>query len=210
VNTSARTTRVRTLIRGWRLLQVGVGLVGIAAAQMLLPHLLFLPNMTPGDQVGTPVAAICAWVAAMLALLTANEPVPELFLTSPSFPRRANLVRISAVLGAGTVISATSGATHPAVPVTAGLAFAGEALLFAKFGGLRNAWLPPTVHLLASITVGNVNRVEGLATWAWVLQASPDSLSVVASSVIFLAGLVAWHSVIDPPTTWRTPGRGRG
>ncbi|GAB3774478.1 hypothetical protein GCM10027600_37120 [Nocardioides ginsengisegetis] len=185
--------RARTLLLGWHIPAVGLGLVTVAASGAFLPRLLHLPQMTSGAELATPMAVIASWGAALLALVSAQEPAPPaLFATTPRTAHLSNVARVLVVLAVGTALTQATAHGSVLVPLAAGATFAGEGLALAGLAGLRLAWLLPTFHLLACITLGNVNRAHGLAVWAWPLDQYPGPSQLGASLALLAVGITYW------------------
>jgi preprotein translocase subunit SecG len=197
-----RGRRITALMHGWHLWTIAPGLVALAAVCPALPHVLRLPHVTP-DQIATPVTVIAAWGVSLLALLTGHEPAPEIFATAPRRTHLVNLARVLAVLVVGVLLITATSRSGVLTPAAAGASFAGTALAWAGLLGLSTAWLAPTLHLLACITLGNVNRVDGLAAWAWPLDEHPGPGQLSVSAVLLWVGAALWLGSLRRPGSTR-------
>jgi hypothetical protein len=155
--------------------------------------------MANGAQIATPIGALAGWLAGLLALLTAQEPAPALFATAPRITHVVNVTRLLLMLLCGLLVACVTTDGSMLVPLSAGATFAGEGLVLAGLAGLRTAWLFPTLHLLACIALGNTNRVQGLAVWAWPLDQHPGIGQLAASGLLLTAGAALWASSLRSP-----------
>lgn len=188
---TSRWRLTAALLTGWHVLPVALGLTATTVTVATLPPLVNLPTVMALDQVVSPPATIAGLLVALLAVTTGDEPSTQLLATAPRARIRLNITRVvvAAAIGVAALVM-TAGAPLTAM-LTVTSALVGEALAVAGVLGLRHAWVLPTLHTLAALTLGAVNRTD-LAAWAWILSPQSATSGVVTSTALLLAGALMW------------------
>lgn len=190
-----------TIARGWRLPASLTWLAVLLVVVQLGPDTVGLPEARPLVDIVAPTSTLTAMVLAVISLQLLHEPAPQLLATAPLSRRLANPLRVLvfATVGAlGMVVLSTS------TPITIFQTVAtltGEGLIGAALLGFRLSWLIPTMHALASLTLGAVNR-RTLAPWAWVADTTADAITVTGACVLLVVGVLMWTRKLAGPPRW--------
>lgn len=191
----AALLRARSLLIGWQLPAVIAGWAMVTVATHFGPQAIALPDLGGAGPVLTPLGSLGAVVCAVLAVITAGEPCPQVFITAPRRARHVNLTRVAVVALLGPIIVSTLGPATWAATTNTTLALSGEGLIAASLLGIRLAWLPISLHFLAAATVGAATR-DSLHGWAWILETTPTSLTIAISAGVMVLGVILWGAAI--------------
>lgn len=184
---TARRTRWRSLIVGWRLVPTVLGLAVLAAVGPVVPQLVDLPQLLVPASYRAPTAVVASLLAALIVLTAADEPVDQLGASAPKPLSAARACRMSVLTVLAVASLATADHDHVASTALSVATLVGEGLLLSCLEP-DLAWALPTLHLLAAATFG-VNPDRQLAGWAWILRTDVTPGSLIASALVFSIGL---------------------
>lgn len=186
-----RLRRFWALMRGWYVPAVAVGWAVLLIVNLVGPKLVVLPGVAATSQIPTPFVFFVGGLIALLSLLLATEPCPEVFVTSPLRSRLLNVTRVVVAVMLGPLLLTSLGPGDTLAALSTSMAVAGEGLLAASVLGLRLAWLPPLLHLTAAGSFGAATP-DTLRPWAWLISANPSAAALASSAVMLAAGGVSW------------------
>jgi len=172
------------------IVMLGLGLLsGLAPPQIKLPAAMSL------GPVFAPFGSIAALMMALIAVMAAVEPAPEIFATAPRSRHITNIVKaIIATLFGTLVLVFSIGQFSPVASSV--LLYSGESFVSGAIGGTRVLWCLPAVHAMAAMIFGSINSREP-AGWAWQLNANPNPGQLALSSAIWLLGLATWYRALS-------------
>lgn len=180
-----------SLARGWQVPSVLVGWGVLLGANLIGPRVVVLPSVGSSGQIPTPFVFLLGGLLGVLAVLLAAEPCPAVFLTAPSRARLVNAARVGLASLLGPFVLTVIGPGDWAAATSTTIAVTGEGLIAASVLGLRLAWLPPLLHLVAAASFGAATR-DTLRPWAWIISAEPSTSALMASTALWALGLGTW------------------
>jgi hypothetical protein len=186
---------------------------------------LFLRSRQSGLALGLILgAALCTWlgfaqtdragltrylavfapvVPAVILAVSAQTPFGEAERTAGRSLPLLRAGHLGGLLLWGGLLLALAGATEP-LPGTSGIllrdgaAFAGIALLGARFLGPAASWLPAVAYA-AVVSVGQMRGEPDATWWMWPMRDAGDGAALGIALGLLIAGLaaVAWYGAAD-------------
>lgn len=189
-----------TIARGWRLPGSLAWLAVLFTVMQLGPNAVVLPEARPVVAIVASTSTLAGMVLALISLQLLHEPAPQLLVTAPLSRRLANPLRVLVFVAFGALGLIVLSSSPPTSVLNTVTALTGEGLLGAALLGFRLSWLIPTMHALASLTLGAVNR-RTLAPWAWVAETTPSATTIAASCGLLALGVLMWTLKIAGPAS---------
>ena len=172
-------------------------MAALHVALVAAPEYLGLPEVLTREAIRAPTSILGCLIAAILVLTTLDEPVDQLPATSARNVTTVRVLRMSVSSAVAMVVVLLPAPAPDRLAVaTSAAALIGEGLILGGVAGSAVAWTLPTAHLLAAITFGVTPR--GLVSpWAWIIARDTGPAGLLASVMLFVAGLWIWASRSD-------------
>lgn len=184
-----------SVLKGYR---IGMSLSAATLIGVLLrltPRHFTVPETNTLQTVVAPIDLLAGLAVAILSLLTAPEPAPQLSLTAPRDWQRLRIARLAGVCIWCCMCLIVAVPDQAAVAVSTTAALTGEGLLVAAINS-RVGWLAPIAHVGAAMVFGTSVRGK-VQWWAWILQPSPSLGDVCLGLVMFYLAVRLWSGRVN-------------